>query len=454
MIFKESNFKRRAQRVKLPVGVEINGKVYETRDISVLGVGVEGVEGEFRVGDKVHAKLILPFREGSVVIPVVMEVKRVNGKDVGFEFVELSPQKRRAIRQYIEFAIEGRLDEIETVMATLNLPTVESPITESLALAEEEQANLYRSFKKHMLFWLVFGGVVLAVFAAFIIYNSIFIFKGYGVVAGTGVNVIAPVPGMVEGVYVSPGDFVRRGTVMFDVKNEELERKIKEVKAQIQKLEEIMGNLSLQNETPVILVLKEILSRQKAEYERAKRLFKRGAISVKDFQFVENGYLRAKLTLAREMEKVLSKKEKIASISERKRELEKELSMLKRRRENLRIKAPHDGWVREVRLTEGSRVFEGSVLAVVERGPLFVLCRVPNWELNKMAADEPVKIYSPLTGKLYLGKISQVGFVAGELGSDETTVRVDFLKQPGLPVGSRVTLWFINRVYARIKHVL
>ncbi len=453
MLLKEPNFKRRAQRIALPVWIEIDGKRYSVRDLSVVGIGVEGTGWD--IGDQLEAVLVLPFKEASVAIPVKLVCRRVEGNVSGFEFVDLTPQKKRAIRQYIEFAIEGRLDDVETVMATLNLPTVDSPITESLALAQEEEAQLYRSFRRHMLFWLLFGTLVLMVVAGFIVYNSLFVFKTYGVVAGSEVNVSSRVSGVISRIHAKTGDYVHKGKVLFELENPSLLSQLEIVRAQIELIKkELASEETPPTTSPVLQVLKELYDAQLKEYRRAKNLYEKRLISIKDLKFVENNLLRIKLKLAQAQEKSTHKpKPKIDLQMELKR-LEAKKRELEEKIKELRVTAPVSGWIKEVKLNEGTAVHERDVVMVMEKEPLFVLCTIPNWEITRLAVDEPVKIYSPLTGKTYNGRISVVGFPTTDFGSEATLVKVDFAKDPGLPVNSKVVVWLRNEIYARFKRVL
>lgn len=451
MLQKEPNFKRRAQRIKLPVWIEIQGKKYNVRDISVLGVGVEGTGWD--IGEEVSAILILPFKEASVAIPVNLVCRRVGDDVTGFEFVALTPQKKRAIRQYIEFAIEGRLDDIETVMATLNLPTVDTPITESLALAQEEEAQLYRSFKRHMIFWLLFGSFILIIVIGFIVYNSLFVFKTYGWVEGNKVNIRSQVEGIISKIHVQPGEYVHKGSVLFELENPYLINELKIIKSQIKLLKKELISKQTPEKNAVINVLKELYRAQLQEYRRAKNLFKKKLISIKDLKFVENNLIRIKLKLARALEANTQKTKERIDLQMMLTNLETKREEFENKVKGLRVIAPTSGWVKEIKLEEGCRVHEKDTVIIVEREPLFILCTIPNWEINKLAVEEPVIIYSPLTERTYKGKISFVGYYTEHFGNKATLVKIDFMKNPGLPVNSQVVVWIKNRIYARLKRV-
>ncbi len=452
MIEKEPNLKRRAQRVALPVAVQIEDKTYKAKDFSVIGIGIESNGDRWDIGERVSANLILPFKEASVIIPVDMVCRRVAEGEVGFEFEELTPKKRRAIRQYIEFAIEGRLDDIETVIATLNLPSIDTPIGESLILAEEEEANLYRSFKRHMLFWLVFGGIVISIVLAFIAYNSIFIFKTYGIVHGDRIDISSKEEGVVAKIHTNIGKYVNGGSVLFEIDNPHLLYRLSMIKNQINILEE-ENKHQYANKDAVIKTLEELYKYQIQEYKKAKKLFDEHVISIKDFRFVEANLIRLKLRLAEAKASAANSPSRKPELAIKISQLKAEMREIEDQIKGLKVVAPTSGWVKQIKLPEGSVVHERDIVIVMEKEPLFVLCHIPNWELTKIAAKEPVKIYSPVTGKTYDGRISVIGYPTQEFGTEGTIVKIDFLKDPGLPVNSRVVVWFKNEVLSRLKSV-
>lgn len=456
MLAKEPTSKRRAQRVKVPAFLEVENKIYQTEDLSVLGAKIGTFHREVSVDDELEGRLILPFREASLSFSVKLVCRHRGPKGLGLEFKDLSPQKRRALRQYIEFAIEGRLGDLETVVSTLNLPAIESPIQESLAFAEEEQARLYRSFKRHMWFWIFFGGLVLTVFILFVVYNTVFIFKTLGIVTGDKYEVKAGHTGRLKGVYVKPGDYVPQGKVLFELSNEKILAELEGLQKQMAVLEKALKTLTAGS--PHLKALKEFYLKQEEEYLNAQNLYQRGIISLKDFRFVENNYLKTKLRLF----ETLSQKDPLG-LRLKLGELRHRYQTLRQQMEAFRVKAPLPGWVETVHFAPVSRVYTQNTVVTLRTGRPFVLARVPNWELTKMALDEPVKIYAPLTGRTYLGKITAIG-LAGfqpqlsplkEITLKETVIKIEFINEAVvLPYNSRVKVWLPNKIYARLKHAL
>ncbi len=450
-LHKEPNLKRRAQRVSLPVGLEVEGHLYETKDISVFGIGLDSFHRALKIGEEVEARLILPFKEASLALPVTLVCRRAEKGNCGFEFKDVTASKRRAIRQYVEFAIEGRLDDLETVMSSLALGTIESPVVEGLALAEEEQAELYRKFKRHMWFWIGFGSLVLLAFLAFVVYNTVFTFGTFGVVAGRSYQVFPKTSGTIERVNVKVGDFVSQGNVLFEFYKSGILSNLERVREKIKELEEYKPV----EENEVLKALKGIYLFRKTEYEKAKKLYDQRVISTKDLSFAESAYLRAKLRYMEELAR--SNRAVPAALSKMKARVEelklKEETLL-RKLEALRIKAPISGWITEIRFPVGSYVTPTNAVIVMESQPLFVLVEVPDWELTRMSPNAPVKIYSPLTGKYYAGKISSMDVPGARASSKHTLVRIGISGVADIPIHSKVKVWFTNKAYHAIRSLL
>ncbi|HFA59088.1 MAG TPA: PilZ domain-containing protein, partial [Rhodospirillales bacterium] len=127
-IHSEPNSRRRAHRVDLPMVVEIDGRALPARDWSVTGVAVEVPPGFEPKGDGVlSARLMIPMHGASLALRVKLRLVARDGEVARFAFVDLSPRDRRILRQYIELGIEGRLDNVEDMIALLAQPELPSP---------------------------------------------------------------------------------------------------------------------------------------------------------------------------------------------------------------------------------------------------------------------------------------------------------------------------------------
>ena len=127
MLSKEPNYARKAQRVDLPLLVQINGKSYKAKDWSLSGVGILDLEITFEKDRKIDCMLVLPLQDAHFSLPASIVIKNVRGNITGCEFADLAPRNKRVLRRFIELAIEGQLDNVEDLIAVYSEPVI-SPI--------------------------------------------------------------------------------------------------------------------------------------------------------------------------------------------------------------------------------------------------------------------------------------------------------------------------------------
>ena len=441
--------------------VEVRGRTYTVKDWSVLGVGIPDLAENIEIGEEIEATVILPLHGASIQLPVVLICRRKQGNITGFEFKDLPERNRRVLRQYIDFAIEGRLDDIETIFAAHNAPTIKTPIGDALALAESEQTEMVRRFKRHMWGWLALGATLILSAAGIIIYNTIFVFEEIGVVVADLHPIKASHTGTIEKIYVTPGSIVKKGEVLFEFFVADLLIEKERLQRQIALIEDSVRQEASQDSS-YLKVLKEKFEKQKREYENAKRLYEKKIISLKDYMFIENSYVRAKLEY---LEKSRSKiKAADLSLLLKLEELKKELKAVKDDMEKRRIRAPFDGKIYALNKSAGEFVFTGNTVLVMQsNAPMYVLVKVPNWELAKISFQEPVKIYDPVSGRTFEGDIENVGLstvnpevpLSQEVSLKGSLIKVKVSDLPlGLMPNSRVRIWFRNKIFSKIKYGL
>jgi hypothetical protein len=148
MLLKEPNYKRKAQRVDLPLLVQVANKVYKTQDWSLLGAGILHFDVKFEKNKEIDCKLILPLQDSSFSIPAKIVLKNTSKDVTGCEFKNLTEKNRRVLRRYIELAIDGQIDNIEDFIAAHAEPVIQTPIQEALTFEDKEALKLKKKFVK------------------------------------------------------------------------------------------------------------------------------------------------------------------------------------------------------------------------------------------------------------------------------------------------------------------
>src|SRR4051812_17210703 len=134
MISREANLPRKAMRVAIPLFVEIEGRNHAARDWSTTGVGIGDLERVPAEGELLSARLSFPMLESTLLIPVQLVYRGEHDGVAGFEFHDLSARNRRILRHYIELSLDGKLGDVDDIVAVAALPAAETPVHAPLTL--------------------------------------------------------------------------------------------------------------------------------------------------------------------------------------------------------------------------------------------------------------------------------------------------------------------------------
>ncbi len=210
-IVAETEVHRRHVRLRIPVGVEIDGVRYVTDDWSVGGFGVNAELPGRRPGDRFTARLFLPFEDFEIVLPVDCELVYVteDGSRFGCRFLGLSKGQLELFRFVVDAYLSGEIvsaGDVLAVVARAGEPARLRP------LLEEEGGGL-RRWLGHAA--LALTAVALLGLAALGIWQRWFVIETEDAVVWTPlVTLEAPLAGRVvaaarEPIY-APGDVVAR----------------------------------------------------------------------------------------------------------------------------------------------------------------------------------------------------------------------------------------------------
>ena len=167
---REANLPRKAMRVAIPLFVEIDGKNHAARDWSTTGVGLADLARVPQEGELVQARLSFPMLESTLLIPVQLVYRGRHDGVEGFEFKDLSPRNRRILRHYIELSLDGKLGDVDDIVAVAALPAAETPVEAPLMLQGAGDVLPPRSGARRF-GAAVLGVAVLAVAAGLAWYN-------------------------------------------------------------------------------------------------------------------------------------------------------------------------------------------------------------------------------------------------------------------------------------------
>ena len=159
--------------------------------------------------------------------------------------------------------------------------------------------------------------------------------------------------GVVEEIYIEEGSQVRKGDVILSLSNENLDMQILNSEAELAEKENILRNTMISMEQQKLSVQQERLQlemevrRFRRAYEQQKALYDEKLIARETFLQAEEDYRLAidKLELVRnrELQDSLYRTAEIEQMEESLENMRVNMQMIRRRKDNLDIKAPIDG---------------------------------------------------------------------------------------------------------------
>ncbi len=115
----EPNFKRRFDRVTVPLFIRVGELSHKATDWSVGGFRVDNYFGALTPGREFDCTLVLPCADFSVHLPVRARVARRDKGTLGCSFLKLTPAQQSALHHLVEAALEGRTADLGQMLGVL-----------------------------------------------------------------------------------------------------------------------------------------------------------------------------------------------------------------------------------------------------------------------------------------------------------------------------------------------
>lgn len=458
MISREANLPRKAMRVAIPLHVEIAGRTHAAHDWSTTGVGLTDVEPVPRQGEVIDARLSFPMRDSTLLIPVQLVYRSQHGSVHGFEFHELSPRNRRILRHYIELSLDGKLGEVDDIVAVVALPGTGTPVHAPLLL--QGGGGLPRPNRARMAGAVLLGLAVVGAAVGIVWYNLTYQLQGTGFASGSIARVTANHDGQLVRMLVQPGSRVEPGMALFTVDNPQLRTEVQALEQHIAQLVSEQARLARERrgaDAGLLASLRRDWADREGELANARKLYEAGVITQRDMLVVNdqvqakrNDYLRQVADSATHSQSI----DASDILSRLQLELAAKKELLARQDEDSIVRAPMKGKVFTVEHVNGEFVAARDPVVLLEADVTpSVLLRLPNEDAVKLRPGMPATVAVPFENRQYPARISAIGLAAAsaaaavtqEGGLDQTLVKVDFDdRQVRLPANARVNVWIRN----------
>jgi multidrug resistance efflux pump len=463
MISREANLPRKAMRVAIPLFVEVGGKTWPARDWSTTGVGLADLDPPPQQGDVLPAKLSFPMLESTLLIPVQLAYRSSHEGVHGFEFQDLSPRNRRILRHYIELSLDGKLGDVEDIVAVAALPAAaDDRVQAPLALGSPAPLQQQRGSRIGRIAGSVLAGLlVLGAAGGILYYNLTYQLEGTGLVSGSIARVTANHDGQVGRLLVATGAKVEPGTPLFAVENPSLRNEIDALEQHVAQLAAQEGRLAgarRRAEAGLLQSLRSDYAARRQELENARKLYASGAITQRDLMMVANQAQDLRVDYLRQVAEGATRTQTLDNSDGLQRlrlELAAKKVLLAREQAERIVRAPVRGKVYHVDRQPGEFVSAQDPVVLLEADVTpSVLLRVPNDDAVKLKIGMPAQVYVPFEDRKYVARVAAVGLAATtasaavlnqEADQNETLVKLDFQDEKvRLPANARVNVWIRN----------
>ena len=189
--------------------------------------------------------------------------------------------------------------------------------------------------------------------------------------------------GFVKKVYVSEGDRVKKGDLLYTIDSKEIDLAKSQVELMIQQAE------------LAIMMNENMFNNAKLNYERHKRLYKKGMVAKYELENMELMYKNTK-------DMVEIAKKQLEQAKAKLKEVEHQYNYLK-------LRAPNDGVVIQKNIKEGQIAIPGMpAMIITSLDNLKVLVEISESNLNRVKIGKKVNVYIPSINFKTVGKISSI----------------------------------------------
>jgi multidrug resistance efflux pump len=443
-MIREPNSQRKALRVTIPLRAEIAGTVHEVRNWSTTGLGTAALAEPPAEGHTLPARLSFPMQDSLLVLPVQLTYRGRHGEVDGFDFHELSPRNRRLLRHYIDMSVEGRLDDVEGLVAVAGLPATHSPIEVPAALELPHARTTLDAHRARGWGAALLGLLFVAGLGALAFYNYAYKVEGTGFVSGSIARVTANAEGRIGRMLVAPNTQVEPGMPLFSVENPQLRDEIEAMEQHAAQLAAEQARLAAAQrraQSGLLVALQRDTASREAELANARKLLEGGAITQRELMLVSNDVAGARQDYLRQMADGANRSltfESNDSLNRLRLELAAKKVLLARQETERVVRAPARGKVFHVDKASGEYVAAHDPVVLLETDVTpSVLLRLPNDDALKLQIGMPATISA-----IGLAAVNAAAPVTLEGGLNETLVKLEFEdKGVRLPANTRVSVW-------------
>ncbi len=430
----EENSMRKAHRVDVPIFVIIDNIQYRVIDWSLTGLSIKVINNVNFVHKKEYNSLLL-LGMNEATISLSLTLKAVNQKRgrAGFEYVDLSEKNRLLLRRYIELYIDGKLDQVDSVMAVYNEPDISSAIKAPLRLNDHEKSELESSFRRKSFSSIIFSLLLLSILGGVLYYNLRYQLESIGVVDGNYKKIYPNKSGKIDKIYVKEGDRVKESDILVDFDTKDLLYKIEILKSEKKNRQEqeqeqrkvVKINSKKSKPLPdreIMRIKQQFVNEAFKAYKNAQIQLKNHLITKSDLQNIKRSYLSAKESYAfyKKQYTVDTSPSYVAPMKVvNYKKMDLEIANKERMLEEYRIFSPIEATIYNIYAEVGDKVnLKEAIMTLWSHEVPRIICKVDELEAIKLKNGSKVEIVDELNHQKFRGVIKQISNLAFDKESD------------------------------------
>ncbi len=415
----EKNSMRKSHRFDIPMKLHIKNDSYETVDWSMTGVSIKADKNDnFKVDSFYDGVLLLGMADASISLKVKLKCVYFKRDRYGFEFSKFSPKNKKILRRYLELYLDGKIDDIDDLLAIYHEPDIEPVLDLPVKLTDDEKSRLHKSFLRKSIGSIAAFVFLLLVITVVVFYNLRYKYEGVGSIEDNYKNIYANKSGIIKDIYVKDGDEVNKNDILVDLDAQKVLAQIKLLEtikdARLKKFHKSEDKISgkknsskLTDDFNILNIKKQIMEEEYKNFQNAKMLLKNHLITKAEMLRFKNVYLDAK-------ESYISLKAKKDDMNDPLKvsdlqELELKIDNKKRELEEYRIFSPYRGTVYEITKKTGDFVDKKDLLFIVwtHKKPKIV-CYIPIEKAVEIKVGSKVEIIDSLEQHKFSGVVSRI----------------------------------------------
>lgn len=459
---------RKNYRVSVPINISLKGQVYRTIDWSVTGFKLAKFkEDSLEVGQSIGINVYIPFQGFNVGFRTQARIVRIDTEHntLAGELTNLNEREKEVLKLFVDSIIKGEMEEVDGIIRRLDIPVTPISLTPEKAVTPAQQKE---EAKRRYIGSIVYGalGLALTTLLLAVAYTNIFQMEvDTAILHAPTDKLISPATGDVAKIDVYENDPVKKGDSIITFIDTKLESDISLAALRVEE-----ANINLERAEAALYIeekrlaatqgivseewegartrvrtLEQQLKIKQASIERSKKLYDEGLINQVRLDKAYDDFLETEQALnkaqqeANRLRAALSGAEKGFQVRNQRAEnglqdLEEELKaaqqlqlvaineleLLKEQRDRLIVRAPADGTVRKLMVSESSPVRYGASVAVFERSNIKEThAFVTRKQALSITIGEEAEVYFPSLDKTVMHRIKNIDSISQSLDNEQ-----------------------------------